>query len=159
MSSSSWASTLPLASSSWGGSELPRARLCLLSPDTLDLLTPRWPLRSLVNKLDWLDLDFWHRVLWLWWWRIWDTWSELQGRIETGVGEENIKNYLRDFSTIKFLSAWPSPAWIFGFEFSDSSDSSLLLSNDRPPGPENRNCCLAWLVWKYYDFKNQGLLQ
>ena len=67
---------------------------------------------------------------------------------------EYYKNYLRDFSTIKCLSAWPSAAWIFGFEFSDSSDSSLLLSNDRPPGPENRNCCLAWLVWKYYDLKN-----
>ena len=76
MSSSSWPSTRPLASSSCGGSELPRPRLCLLSPATLDLLTPRWPLRSLVNKLDWLDLDFWYRLLWFWW-RSWDTWSEL----------------------------------------------------------------------------------
>ena len=65
--------------------------------------------------------------------------------ILANVSLETKKFYLKDFSTIKCLSAWPSSGWIF--EFNDSSDISLPLSIERPPGPENRNCCLAWLVW------------
>ena len=59
---------------------------------------------------------------------------------------KNLLSHLRDFSTVKLRA--PSSSSITNSWASSLTPVAEFPVSKSPPGPENRNCCLAWYVFK-----------